>query len=707
MINRWIAFIVVVACLLALAPPGVAAPAGTRIWTVQVAFLSERHNAEKMVEELKRREVKGVWVQREGSSYAIRIGRHKNKREALLALGKIRKAYPQAVMKEVAGATAKVVAETKRTKAVRAEMKARQNVGVKTPEKETPAANPGKTPAAGVAAVDESPASIANPLFAEAMKRYERGDFPGAADLFQQVMRQIPADPVAYERSIRRAADCYLSMGGKGANQYLFSAVDHYKRILQHYPDPRTGNDLVYLNLAKGYEGLKFYYESADALKKLLSHYPESVHAQEALFRLAEAHLAVKRHEQGAQVLRQYLDKYRQGVHAKTAALRLAEVYMLLNDLDRALALYEGIAQGMNDLSDMPKEALYSMADAAYRKGRHEETIRFVSVFLSLYPQDEKAGRGLYLLGNSFHNLGRFPTAMKIYNEVLERYAASPEARESILMTANLGVRHPGHRQPAYPSIENHYGDPLGAYNLLLSQQPEKDLEERVLFAKSEALFKNGRYLDAVANFLLLQDKYPDGRESPPVKQQLKAAAKKLIDDLHPRRDYVAIASLYCRTFGRVVFAREDADSLLKIVDALNKMSLHDEALRVSNYVRSLSADPQWQSWIAKTMAPSAQSPGNADGGGPSGETGSAPAGGSRASMELMEKSLADAGADDARRRWLLFEIGRRHMESRESAAAEKSFLQIKDGSPDPFWTKLSDYALQESRWSERYGDFY
>ncbi len=705
MINKSIPSIAVAVFLLSLTMPGGAMPAPARIWTVQIAFLTERNNVQKMIEQLQRREVKGFWVQKDGNAYAIRIGRHKNKKDAALALGKIRKAYPQAVMKEVAAATGKVGEKNKRANTVNGERKARQNVGVNILEKEAPPAKVEKGPVYAVNTANPAPASISNPLFAAAMKKYEAGDFPAAADLFRQVMRQIPADPVAYERSLRRAADCYLSIGRNGANPFLFSAVEHYKYLFQHYPDPRPGNDFAYFNLARSYEGLKFYYEEADALKKLLSQYPESAHAQEALFRLAEVHLNVKRYEQAAQNYRQYLDKYKQGVHIKTAALHLADVYVRMNDLDNAIKLYENIMAGTNDISDIPKETLYFMADASYRKGRYTEAIRIISAYLSLYPQDEKTGKGLYLLGCCFHGLEQFPTAIKIFNEVVERSAASPEARESILKIANLGVRQPGRRLPAYPAVGVYFEDPLAAYDLLLSQRPEKDLEERIRFAKSEALLKNGRYLDTVANSLMLRDKYPDGKESTAARQQLKIAVTKLVDDFHARGDNVAIASLYCRTFGRIAFAREDSESLLKIVDALHKMSLNDETLRVLNHLKTMSIDAQWQSRIAKIMESMAQAPGSASSGVQSHETGSGQDGRPGVSMEMIKISLA--GADEVRRRWLLFEIGRRHAEAKEQAAAEKSFLQIKEGSPDPFWTKLSDYSVQESRWSERYGDLY
>jgi len=125
----------------------------------------------------------------------------------------------------------------------------------------------------------------------------------------------------------------------------------------------------------------------------------------------------------------------------------------------------------------------------------------------------------------------------------------------------------------------------------------------------------------------------------------------------------------------------------------------------VLNYAKTISVDAQWQSQIAKIMESMVQTPGSAYSEVQFQETGAEQDGKHRASMEMIEKSLA--GTDGIRRRWLLFEIGRRHMESKEPAAAERSFLQIKDGSTDPFWTKLSDYAVQESRWSERYGDLY
>ncbi len=547
---------------------------------------------------------------------------------------------------------------------------------------------------------------IADPVMAPALQQYERGDYQAAASLLQQIMRQKAGEPEIYEQAVRKLADCYYAIGKNGSRPYLFAAVDHYKFILQHYADPREGNDVVYHQLASSYETLKFYYEAANAWQGLLSKYPSSPLGEEALFNLGEMLTKVGRYEQARDNYRQYLTKYPQGAYVRTVSEHLADAYYQMKDYNNAALLYENIGKNYKEITEIPKVSLYRIGEAAYRNGKHDETIRILSAFTSLYPRDEQTKNALYLLACAFQQLERFNTAIQIFNEIIDCYPGSDESRESILKIALLGGQKRSIRVPMYLTAAAHFQDPLKAYDMLLASRPETGLEERIRFAKGEALFNQERYAEAVGEYLRLGEKNPQGRYVTVINGQLKAALLKSTEILYSRGDHVALAALYCKTGGRVAFDRNDLEGIMKIADSFHRISLDEEATRILRDAQRISSDQDFQNSIAKALENMNNKGGEQDSRRTLAAAPDSFDGLSGESLEALEKVLAAADSIE-RKRWLLFEIGRRLSQEKEWAAAEKRFSQIKEGNPDPFWTKLSEYAVQETRWTERYRDFY
>jgi len=657
-------------CLLLLLTAG--------IWTLATSAFAQEGNANKEIPKLKKKEIDN------GRKTAPRIKKGEAKRQI------VGKRIP--------------IKGTKSPPRIKKGEAKRQYVGNRIPKKATKTLpveekNMGNK-------TEQHSIKIADPMMAPALQLYERGDYQAAASLLQQIMRQKASEPEIYEQAIRKLADCYYAIGKNGSKPHLFAAVDHYKFILQHYADPREGNDVVYHQLASSYETLKFYYEAANAWQGLLSKYPASPRGEEALFNLGEMLTKVGRYEQAGDHYRQYLAKYPQGTYIRTVAEHLADAYYQLKDYDNAALLYENIGKNYKEISEIPKVYLYRIGEAASRKGKHDETIRILSAFMSLYPRDEHTKNALYLLACAFQQLERFNTAIQIFNEIIECYPGSDESRESILKIALLGGQKRNIRVPLYLTAAAHFQDPLKAYDMLLATRPETGLEERIRFAKGEALFNQERYVEAVDEYLRLGERKQQGSYVTVIKGQLKAALLKSAEILYPRGDHVALAALYCKTGGRVVFDRNDLEGIIKIADSFHRISLDEEATRILRDAQRISPDQNFQNSIAKALENMNNKGGEQDSRRTLAAVPDSFDGLSGESLEALEKVLAAADSIEGKR-WLLFEIGRRLSQEKEWAAAEKRFSQIKEGNPDSFWTKLSEYAVQETRWTERYRDFY
>ena len=53
--------------------------------------------------------------------------------------------------------------------------------------------------------------------------------------------------------------------------------------------------------------------------------------------------------------------------------------------------------------------------------------------------------------------------------------------------------------------------------------------------------------------------------------------------------------------------------------------------------------------------------------------------------------------------KWHQFQSGREYLGANQSILAEKTLTDLKNGSGDPFWSKIAEYAVEEHRWVQKY----
>jgi hypothetical protein len=54
--------------------------------------------------------------------------------------------------------------------------------------------------------------------------------------------------------------------------------------------------------------------------------------------------------------------------------------------------------------------------------------------------------------------------------------------------------------------------------------------------------------------------------------------------------------------------------------------------------------------------------------------------------------------------KWKQFQTGREYLTANKIAKAEQTFTDLNTSEKDQFWSKITEYALEENRWTQKYG---
>lgn len=183
-----------------------------------------------------------------------------------------------------------------------------------------------------------------NTLYSLAKQRADRGDYPAAAALFDEVERQHPYSVWARRAQLMSAFSYYMA-------QKYPDAVSSAQRFLTIHPgnkDAPYANYLIAMSYYQQIEDVsrdqKITQQASDSFNELIRRYPQSRYANDARLKLdlINDHLAGKEMEVGrfyqrsgnwlaaSTRFRAVVDKYQTTTHTPEALERLVETYLNL-----------------------------------------------------------------------------------------------------------------------------------------------------------------------------------------------------------------------------------------------------------------------------------------------------------------------------------------------------------------------------------------
>ncbi len=436
---------------------------------------------------------------------------------------------------------------------------------------------PGPSPFPGADQGKGTPMPTASPLD-NARNAFQSERYEQAIELIKVFINEGNPDKMMHETSLRLMADSYYFIGTKGSMQSLLTAVDHYKEILQRYPDPAVGNDSVYNNMATSYVKLNFFYEAAGAWEKLILVYPNSPLLPEAMYRVGDVLFATGKYNRAAEKFMAYLKKYPDGKFIKASHFAIGDCYYRMKKSELAVRWFDEARKKWLDMHDIPQTVLESMGKNYMDTGRFGDAFQVFSLNANLYPDTDVGKTAFYNMARAADEAGHASLAIKLYSLFINKHPEAREGDESSLALANLGVSKPGMRVSPHIAQMDDYREPLQTYNRLLSKDAAAgNLSERIMLLKAKALEKKGAIKDVITNYLDMLGKFPRGKYRQEALSSLKSHTSSLLNMYYSKGDHLAASDLYFRVYGKVVLT-DDFETAFKTGHSLQIIGLYDEA---------------------------------------------------------------------------------------------------------------------------------
>ncbi|HUV49865.1 MAG TPA: tetratricopeptide repeat protein [Anaerolineae bacterium] len=421
--------------------------------------------------------------------------------------------------------------------------------------------------------VDPSPKADTD-LYDGAMSDFTSGRYKNALIKFKEMVKTKKN-----ETAMRRIADCHYFLGENGDKQHASEAIDQYREIIQNYPGSKKENAQATYRLAESYSRLTFYYEALMEFKNLYSKYPESDYAPESLYMAGKMYYKTKKFSEAIEKFKEYIKRFPDGKHAGDAYFAVGNCYSQMRQFNDADIWYGNALEKWPALENIPEDTLLNLGAHYFQTGKYDNALEFFFVYVNLFPDGKHCSGTLYKIARSFEAMGQLRSALKALSLVVERYPGSVEARESAIIMANIGVKDPEIKLPAYILAGmDYYAAPIKTYEKMTGKLSGLDMEEELMFRKGEALIKGKKYQESFDNYRSLLGRFPYGTHRKEGEKKLILSAGRLIDDHYSKKDYIAVSDVYFNSDKDLLFKNGDFDMLFKIGSSLKEMGLLEDA---------------------------------------------------------------------------------------------------------------------------------
>lgn len=385
-----------------------------------------------------------------------------------------------------------------------------------------------------------------------------------AADRAYAKVQAMPESPHRFRAAFRRAE--LLADGGDWQG-----AVDAFAALLAQAPPPDIAAGAIY-QTGLGLQKLGRSAEALPQFEKLAAEHPGSPFYAYALMALADACAGQS------------------------------------NQSARAEELYLKVAENP-PTNRLGAEAWFRLGDLYFRRADYARSAHAYEQLQTRYPGDIRAADARLPAAWAFHNAGRHADAIRLCEEAARQEGLPPDQRAGWLyLTANCESQLLRHEAAA------------ASYATLLQQFPESAYAAAATYERALALYKAGRYEEAVAQarlikpgpdlservYWLLAESYAALKQEDeaiqyyqlvsaefPASSLAPEAMYRLAHLLRKRGEFGPAAELYGQVFRKHPGAPVAAQALFASGFCLAKAGREDEAVREWGLlVQSFAADP-------------------------------------------------------------------------------------------------------------------
>ena len=294
----------------------------------------------------------------------------------------------------------------------------------------------------------------------------------------------------------------------------------------------KAATDAVLYDLAWAQRSLKDTKAVQETYRRLLKQFPESKLAPAARTELAEFLYADGNHKEAAELLEAVVSA--KDVDPKTltaATYRLGWCYDKLDQPGKAATVFADFAAKHPD-DPLAASALLQAGAAASKEGKFDVAAKSLAAMLAKFPKHEQAPVALLKLGEAQAEMNDFAASQQSYAAFLEQNPKSEFAYR-----AKFGVAWALENQKQY--------EPARAAYRKVIEQHNGETAARAQFQIGETFFAEGKFEEAVAELLQVEDVYAYPAWSARALLEAGRAFEQLKQDDQAREQYTALVEKY------------------------------------------------------------------------------------------------------------------------------------------------------------------
>ncbi len=309
----------------------------------------------------------------------------------------------------------------------------------------------------------------------------------------------------------------------------------------------------------------------------------------------------------------------------------------------------------------------------SYYDGKLEASIGLLSKYVSLAPNGQMRAAAMLVIGKSLEQLRKPKAALDIFGQILTQYPDKAESLFSIVAMADISVNRPGLVYPIGRPGAEYVKDPIHAYDTVLARNVPQAMIEHIQYYKGLALWKLKHYERAWEAQSAFLKNFPSTVYRKEVQMMLKDVSANLINHHYFKGDHISVVQYFLQGWADKLITSQDSELLLKSAASLSALGLHDDS---SNIIKLLKGENVTNASvdINKIVA------------------------------EIEKKRSGDhVNQHSTIPSWDKYHAGREYLRINDLTKAEKTFADLKNSEPDPFWSKIIDYAREEKKWAQKY----
>ena len=312
--------------------------------------------------------------------------------------------------------------------------------------------------------------------------------------------------------------------------------------------DRQQASDTVLYDLAWSQRAVKDTKGAAETYRRFLKDHSSSKLAPAVRNELAEFLYADKGYEEAAKLLEAVVDDASADAKTRAAATyRLGWCYEKLNQPAKSAATFLKFAEANPD-DPLAASALLQAGLSLASQGKYPESASALSRMLQRFGQHEQASVALLKLGEVQAEMGDHAASLKSFTDFLQKYGKDPFAYR-----AHFGVGWANEQTRQYDAARRAYQQAIDATNT--------ETAARAQFQIGETYFAEGKFEEAVAALLAVEDVYAYPKWSAKALLEAGRAFEQLKQTDQARRQYAQVAEKY-KDAPEAALARERLSAL-------------------------------------------------------------------------------------------------------------------------------------------------